>query len=1152
MNKNKKYLSTNTEKGFNLEVCMKYQTLSGIKYMLFTLIVIVSNGMLVYSQIATGGIQGQVSDIQKALIGGAEVTVKNINTGSETTTVTDENGRFRITTLQPGIYNVTITIDGFKKTRVREVSVKLGVEIGLDVVMEVADAQDQVIIVMAGDVVIESESAQISANFDTNRVVDLPNLAGGGIDGLALLTPGVVSTGDVTSSTDNGTQISSNGGRGRSNNFTIDGQDNNDIILTGPAVKIDNPELVQEFQIITNNFSAEYGQAGSAIVNIITKGGTNTIHGTGSYFYRNRKLFDTLDTLERRSGKKEADPLLSNIFGFTLSGPLKKDRAFFFLSYQGERQAQTRFVQSGANALTPTPTGLQTLIKVVDANIANLLKVAAPFNQPIGNPIIQPDVPTRMIQIKGVPVEFGAIQRNIPSPFEENLFSGRIDVNWSDKLRINSRYIYQKSETGNKIGNSSNGFVGDVASLSQQLGTSIIYQLSANAINELNLNYSRQRIEFGGSKNGNLPSADKAEQAITSVTGIAGFIGLGPLSSLPQGRINDNYQLINNFSLTAGRHSIKTGLDIKLRLTDSNFLPNQNGSFRFSNLARFADNNPTSATISVGNKILNFRELDQSYFFQDNLRLGNNLTLNLGVRYENSGQPINLLNRITTRREADAATAIFNTALPLELRIFPRIKSDNNNFAPRIGFAYTPNFAKAIFGENRTVLRGGYAISYDLTFYNILINVATGSPALLAATITGVPKLLPADPSGPGVRAALLTRLPLGRLDPRVLNRTTVAKDLHSPYTQQFSFGLQRLLGNNAIVEARYVGTHSVGQFQSINTNPRFDSLFQDFPQFVPAGIRPSANGRLIAEEGLDRRRINGASSIYHSLQTSLNVSVARELTFSVAYTFSKQIDNASEIFSTFGGGSTIDFAQDPFNTSNGERALGAYDVRNNFALSFTYDIPAFREQKGIMGKLLGGFQLSGTYFARPGQYYTPTQIFFGSPYTDTTFNLTFTGSFETLRPFLSNSKAPITTVAIDDVTADILFGTGLSPTGYFLLNSINAQSSQGPLPVNPNDVRFIVNTQESAHRLGRPYGNVGRNTFRGDNTSIGNFGIFKNLQLSENLKMQFRVEFFNVFNHPNKGVPDPFIDDAGVGFADVNENSGGTRSIQFGLKLIF
>jgi len=225
----------------------------------------------VMAQQVTGTLGGTVTDEQGAVIPGAQVIAKNIATGTETTTTANENGIYRISALTPGTYVVKVVADGFKTTENSDVTVKLGGSTGLDVAMQVGGQAD-IVEVSGGEVLIERDTSQISANYDARKVADLPNsIAGGGIDTLALLTPGVVDTGDTGFSNTNGTGISANGGRGRSNNFNIDGQDNNDISVAGPAVFIDNADIVQEFQIVSNNFSAEYGQAGSAVVNILPK-----------------------------------------------------------------------------------------------------------------------------------------------------------------------------------------------------------------------------------------------------------------------------------------------------------------------------------------------------------------------------------------------------------------------------------------------------------------------------------------------------------------------------------------------------------------------------------------------------------------------------------------------------------------------------------------------------------------------------------------------------------------------------------------------------------------------------------------------------------------------------------------------------------------
>lgn len=1113
----------------------------------------------IYAQQVTGGIQGTVADTQGAVISGAEISVKNINTGAEAATTTNESGLYRLPALSPGTYTVTVMAPGFKKVETTQVLVKLGLDSEVNASLEVGNVGDIVEVTGSTDVVIERNSAQISGNFEARKVAELPtSVAGGGVDAIALLTPGVVGTGDAGFSNTNGTSISANGGRGRSNNFSIDGQDNNDISVAGPAVGVDNADIVQEFQIVTNNFSAEYGQAGSSIVNIVTKGGSNDFHGTVSEFYRNQKLFDTLDSIERRTGLKEAPGRFNNTFGGTLGGRLIKDKLLFFGSYQGIRDRQSSLVQSDGGGLTLTPNGISTALQfVTDPAIRNAINVLAPFNRSLGSPVVRPDVPTRLIAVKignnMVPLEFGAIQRNISTPFGENFSTFRIDYNVSDKLRIFGRYLYQKGEPVNATGRGTSGFLADVPSRSQQMGATIIYNISPRIVNEFRVNYSRLRVNFGGGTGG-IDTPTNAPQALTNINMPTGFLAFGIPNNLPQARINDNYQFLDNFSVSLGKHSLKMGVDFKRRLTDSNFLPNQNGSFTFRTLTKFFNNTPDTVALAIGPNVINFTEFDQAYYFEDSYKVKDNLTLSLGVRYENAGQPINILNQITSKREADPTTAIFDQKLPLDQRVFPGVDTDNNNFAPRVGFAYTPKFAKKLLGENKTVVRGGFGISYDLAFYNILLNSAGASPVVLSQTLAGGSTPLPLDLTGTGVRNVVGKIFPIGKIDPRRLSRTFVANDFHSPYTEQFSLGVQRQIGNSTVAEVRYVGTRGVGLFQSINGNPRFDALAAAFPNLVPAGVKPSPdNGRLTTNQGLLRTRINGANSIYHSLQARVDTKI-KTLVLGATYAYSKQIDNSSEIFSTSGGGNTFAFSQNPFDTNKGERGLGASDFRHVFTTNFLYDIPTlpgFSGSKGLVKQLVSGYEISGTFRAFSGQRYTPTQGFFNNSFTDLTFN-----GIEGLRPFGGNPNAPNGSVAIDAQTASDVFGIDPTQfptsTGFYLLNSILDPNSSGPKSVALNQVRYIANTNVTARAFGTPFGTVGRNSAQGEDTYIGTFGFFKNTQLTEKIKLQFQVEMFNVFNHPNFGVPDPFIDDAGTTFADATQNAGGRRTVQFGLKLSF
>jgi hypothetical protein len=264
------------------------------------------------AQATTGSIRGTVLDQANAVVPDAIVKAKNQNTGVESAAFKSSgDGVYNIPNLQPGTYTLTVESPNFKRGVYTDIEVRLGQDATIDVTLQPGGATESVTVTASAETVIQKETAQVSSNFESRQVQDLPsNVAGGGIDTLALLVPGVTPGFGGNS---NGTTLSVNGNRSRSNNFNIDGQDNNDLSVGGPAFFVGNQDVVQDFQIITNNFSAQYGRNQGAIVNILTKGGTNDLHGTAFWFHRDRKLFETLTNIERASGREEAAPLLYNV-----------------------------------------------------------------------------------------------------------------------------------------------------------------------------------------------------------------------------------------------------------------------------------------------------------------------------------------------------------------------------------------------------------------------------------------------------------------------------------------------------------------------------------------------------------------------------------------------------------------------------------------------------------------------------------------------------------------------------------------------------------------------------------------------------------------------------------------------------------------------
>src|SRR5262249_28814442 len=526
-----------------------------------------------------------------------------------------------------------------------------------------------------------------------------------------------------------------------------------------------------------------------------------------------------------------------------------------------------------------------------------------------------------LITIGGVEYAAAFPHRDFATPFNQNEYSLRGDVNLSEKNTVNARYIFQKGTAGNALGGT-NGFTGDIPASSRNLSGTYNRTLSSRATNELRATYQKLDVIFGGGCGNNplsgcIPSPDKLGNAFTNISFTFGgafnpqtLQTIGPATNLPQGRTVEVYQFNDNLSVTLGRHQVVTGVDVRRLINNVPFLPNLNGQFRFPSGARLATNAPDRVVLGAGEPKIRYTETDQFYFFQDDWKVRENLTLNLGVRYENTGQPLNVLNRLSTVRESDPNAAFYRQNLPIGARTVPKLPTDNNNIAPRIGFAYTPRVKSGLFGallgDGSTVFRGGYSIAYDPAFYNILLNVSTSAPQVFLNTIANTPPtifVLPANPTGDVVRGQLSQFLQRNTFDPRLLNQTIVGNDFHSPYAQQYSFGFQRQINRDNVAEVRYVGSHGVGLFQSINRNPFLGipgsagngglvSGFRSagaggtvftFPAFPSAlgGMTPlscvnnpatpdnegACNGRILPQ-GLIRSRENTAFSTYHSLQT--------------------------------------------------------------------------------------------------------------------------------------------------------------------------------------------------------------------------------------------------------------------------------------------
>jgi outer membrane receptor protein involved in Fe transport len=1144
----------------------------------------------VSAQTATGGIRGSVADANGAALPNATVTAKHVATSLELKTTSNSEGQYGFPRILPGKYSVTVEVQGFRRSEISDVEVSLGKDTLVDVVLQAGQISDVVTVAGGAEAaLVEKNSVQISTTFEQKKVQDLPvNVPGGGLDRIALLTPGVtVGFGNVNG---NGVTLSANGQRARSNNFTIDGVDNNDLSIGGPNYFVRNPEVVGEYQVITNNFSAEYGRNQGAIVNIVSRSGSNSFHGSAGWDHLDNKNFNSLTNLERRSGQKDPAADLNNIFTYGVGGPVIKNKIFFYTT--GYFRRNPSLLDFRTTSVAPTAAGIQA-IKSAFPNNAALQYYAdfSAFNLPLGNPTARADVAQPTMMLGNVSVPMAAVRRLVPFSNRQDEYTFRADANLTDKHRLWGRYFWQDSPNVNSLADV-RGWAGNSPAQSKQIGGGWTWTLSSAMVNETRFNYSRLFVLFGGGDTGGkgqIPHPDEIDKAFaflnpTFTVGGLNLLNIGPATNLPQGRTVEAYQVTNNLTYTRGNHQMKMGFDYRKLENTAPFLPNVNGNFQFDTLQQMVDNKPTQITVAFGPATLSYGEHDQFYYFQDDWRIRPNLTLNLGMRYENTGQPINLLNDVTTLRESDPSKAFWRQNLPV----------DGNNWAPRLGFVYSPRFSDGfmakVFGSDKSTIRGGYGIAYDATFYNLMLNISTAAPTvfLTSAPQFAVPS---ATPTGDVVRAAAASSglIRFNTFDPRLLSRTTINPQMRSPYSQQWSFGIQREVGNS-VFEVRYVGNHSVGLFQTINANPFIGNLvngfsrpafnlttnanqtlnFIGFPNALPRGItsltctdvastldnEAACNGR-IHPFGVARERINGAHSTYHGLQMRYDGRFRRDFLFGASYSFSKALDNSSEVFS-FAGGNTVAVAQNPLNLTSLEKSYSGFDVPHSFTANFIYELPFMKSQKGVLGRLVGGWQINTTMRIQNGVRFTPTHpATTRNPYEDVTYMNTFFTGQSQLRPFLGNPKAPVNSVAISDIDACIFYarcgttsGTPnlrTSSTGYFLMSDLNRNTFT---PVSINDVRFIVNGPGAANRFNNPFGTVARNSLQADRIETVDFSVFKNIKIVERVTLQYRLEMFNALNHPIFGIPTTNVDN--INFMNFQETSGGRRVISMGLRLRF
>src|SRR6266581_6250002 len=1000
--------------------------------------------------IATGSMSGTVTDATGAIVPGAKVTAVNMATNQTFAGETNDAGIVALRSLPPGNYKVTITIKNFRTVGLENVEVVVGQDSSLGSIKLELGQVGETILVESGTPLVETGTSQVTTSFNTKAVADLP--LSGSFDALALFIPGVADSGDNSFSNSNGASFSSNGLRGRSNNFQIDGQSNNDNSVAGPSIFLGNQDALEEVSVITNDFGVEYGRASGSVVNYVTKSGSNDFHGSGFEYYLG-SFADSHDNEEKNPlfgfcapgvASTTAAPCntvnpvplyVENKFGGSIGGPIKRNKAWFFFTpyFDRERSAGS---PSTTTTFTPTPNGLTQLAAAFPGNRAvAALNAIGPYAVKAGNPQISGNTkpcPAGFVAGNGpvcsevvtdgtttATIDFAPITRSVPSLFNDREFTGRVDLQVTSKDRLGSRYIFQQNILTGATGRFSAGAWVDIPARDQQIALDWTHTFSVTFLNQARYSFSRAGFGFEG---GSFPTCTRAtiNACPTGISFQDNEVNFGVQNNLPQGRTINNSQVQDNASILRGKHTFKVGGEYYKQRSPNTFLPNINGTYTFADFNHFLQDAPVQLSLTDGPPKFSFKEHDIAAYAGDDWRLKNNLTVNLGLRWEFSSQAINLLHDITVANQA-GSTPFWSTAAPTSVTTVPQIPNDYKYFGPTVGFAWKPH----LFGMTRekTVIRGGYRITYDPAYYNIFLNVATAAPVVNAGTAAGAactfPCLVGSGFLGSDVRAAHLSDIPRG-VNPGTRNNTRVAGNFHEPYTQSWSLGVQHEISSRIVFESRYVGNRVVGNFQTVNANPSLAGLIDNgFSSFIPSGVTPCATSGTpgFATERADcsftnvRNRENTAFSTYHGLQSELKLRNFHGLSGGFSYTFSKTLDNASEIFSTFSGGNTVAGAQNPFDISKGERALSGLDFPNTASIYFIYELPFFKAQKGFLGHVLGGYQTSGTWRYSSGQLWTPAELAGFSSSCQTRFDNAFFSGASTCRPFSGNPHANVGSV---------------------------------------------------------------------------------------------------------------------------------------------
>ncbi len=1074
-----------------------------------------------FAQSFRGGIRGEVVDSQGLHVAGAKVVARNLGT-SETREVTaDENGEYLFVEMPAGDYEVSAVATGFEEVRAPKVRVDVGVDTVVNLALAKVRGQEQRVEVVESVPLVETASTTLSQVVDRQLVQELP-LNGRDFGKLVALTPGVTVEGSGVAGSEKGFgQFNIDGNRDRSNNYNLDGTDNNDpffnnsalnqVGITGAPATLLPLDSIQEFNI-QSQFGSEYGRNSGSVVNIVTRSGSNAFHGS-LYEYNRNSAFDArnyFNTKFQSDGTPNPQSRFNNNnFGGSLGGPIVGDKLFFFFGYEGQRErvgsdfaisvpSLAQFAAAQALAVTTTVPGAA----VPSVNPA-LIKITNLF-------------PTS---------DSNSLAYSVRDKNDGDNLIGKVDLRINANNSLSARYAFGNSNQQFPLGSLGGYGSGSRLANFEQISPTRVQVVSVNwlttfspsHINEIRFGYSRFRTRFNSADAtpGNPNYIDPAALGLDMGTGHVGlpeidFNGdlenLGATAySVPRGRLSETFQVLDNFTLIQGRHTWKFGGEFH-RYDVQSFNDNlERGLLDVNTCFSLPDGTcPTLSADPIVNELANFYigniyaigdigntqrftfNNNVGFFAQDEIRVRPNLTITAGLRWEYIA-PLSEKHDLLSNFDANGnLVQVGSPTLPI---LYHR---DLNNFGPRLGISWST--------FHNTVIRAAYGIYYDYTPQNNLIANYTNSAGVATNPVPSLansPYFVGAQDfnSGPWNGTSTGTVF-----TPTIYPQSIFVTDpaLRTPYVQSWSLNIQRELTHSVAFEIGYVGSKGTRLTRLYDANQGRDFNINNpaYPQYAAVDVFSG-----------------GANSTYHGLQTTVRLQNFHGFSGFSTYAFSKSLDGASDgINFNFANAA---FPQDSTNLA-AEKGPSTFDTRHRWTTAINYGVPTIGHIPHWLG---AGWQLNSIITVQSGR---PINIITDAGGVNSNY---------VQRPDIVPGVNPIL--------------PHWSPkTGY----------------LNPNAFAYPAVTAADPYGY---FGDLGRDQIYGPGFWDYDFSSTKNFQLRENLQLQFRAEFFNIFNHPNFALPSnvvsPGSPTAGlitqtpdVAQGNPGLGGGGPRVMQFGLRLQF